>query len=76
MVLGLLESSRFEICTPWGDLQKSPWSDPHKKRAPTSNACHFLSYRLNYMKIQTQLLYYILNIMSKHDGDQIVYCVL
>ena len=25
------------------------------------------------MKIHTQLLYYILNIMIKHDGDQIVF---
>ena len=46
--------------------------DP-KKRAPTLDARHFLSYTSNLMKIQTQLAHYILHIMSKHDGDQPVF---
>ena len=41
-----------------------------KKRTPNSDACHCLNYPSYQMKIKTQLLYYILNIMLKHDGDQ------
>ena len=42
----------------------------NKKRAPTSDARHFLSYVSNLMKIQTQLAHYILHIMLKHNGDR------
>ena len=44
-----------------------------QKRAPTSDARHFLSYPSNLLKLQTQLAYYILHLMPKHDEDQPVF---
>ena len=41
-----------------------------KKRAPTSDRRRFLSYRSIEIKAHTKLVYYILSITPKHDGDQ------